>query len=71
MQALEIRCNGLPVVTAGAADALLVSLHLTTLVDGEHPATLRIGGMRDLGNERQSQRDGLKRWSWPRVTSYI
>jgi len=54
MQALEIRRNGLPVVAAGAADALLVSLHLTTLVDGEHPATLRIGGMRDLGNERQS-----------------
>jgi len=54
MQALEVRCNGLPVVTAGAADSLLVSLHLTTLVDGEHPATLRIGGMRDLGNERQS-----------------
>ncbi len=54
MQALEIRCNGRPVVTAGAADALLVSLHLTALVDGEHPATLRIGGMRDLGNERQS-----------------
>lgn len=41
-------------MTAGAADALLVSLHLSTLVDGEHPAILRIGGMRDLGNERQS-----------------
>ncbi|WP_436045739.1 hypothetical protein [Variovorax paradoxus] len=24
------------------------------MVDGEHPAILRIGGMRDLGNERQS-----------------
>ncbi|MEJ1129891.1 hypothetical protein V9L20_20090 [Variovorax sp. CCNWLW225] len=54
MQALEVRRNGLPVVRAGAADSLLVSLHLTTLVDGEHPATLRIGGMRDRGNERQS-----------------
>jgi hypothetical protein len=54
MQALEVRCNGLPVVMAGAVDALLISLHLSILVDGEHPAMLRIGGMRDLGSERQS-----------------
>jgi hypothetical protein len=60
MQALEVRRNGLPVVMAGAADALLVSLHLSALVDGEHPATLRIGGMRDLGNNRQSHAQWLE-----------
>ncbi|SDE97361.1 hypothetical protein SAMN05444679_1485 [Variovorax sp. CF079] len=54
MQALEVLRNGQTVVMAGASDALMISLHLTILVDGEYPATLHIGGMRDLGNDRQS-----------------
>lgn len=32
----------------------MLSLHLTAVVDGEHPASLHIGGMGDLGRGRNS-----------------
>lgn len=54
MQALEVLRNGQPLVVAGAEDAVLLSFSVHVSIDGEHPATLDMRGMRDLGNDRQA-----------------
>lgn len=54
MQALEVLCNGQRLALAGTVDAVLLSFSMHVSIDGEHPATLEMRGMRDLGNDRQA-----------------
>ncbi|RST46996.1 hypothetical protein [Variovorax sp. MHTC-1] len=60
MQALEVLRNGQPLVVAGAGDAVLLSFSMHVSIDGEHPATLDMRGMRDLGNDRQAHLEWIQ-----------
>jgi hypothetical protein len=55
MHALVIERNGKVLLVAGTPDPLMLSLHLTAVVDGEHPASLHIGGVKDLGGAQKSR----------------
>jgi len=60
MQALEVLRNGQPLVVAGTEDAVLLSFSMHVSIDGEHPATLDMRGMRDLGNDRQAHLEWIQ-----------
>ncbi|MDM0031964.1 hypothetical protein QTI33_07360 [Variovorax sp. J22P271] len=60
MQALEVLRNGQTLVVAGAEDAVLLSFSMHVSIDGEHPATLEMRGMRDLGNDRQAHLEWIQ-----------
>ncbi|TWD77282.1 hypothetical protein FB547_110244 [Variovorax beijingensis] len=60
MQALEVLRNGQPLVVAGTEDAVLLSFSVHMSIDGEHPATLDMRGMRDLGNGRQAHLEWIQ-----------
>lgn len=60
MQALEVLRNGHPLVVAGTEDAVLLSFSVHVSIDGEHPATLDMRGMRDLGNDRQAHLEWIQ-----------
>lgn len=60
MQALEVLRNGQPLAVAGTEDAVLLSFSMHVSIDGEHPATLDIRGMRDLGNDRQAHLEWIQ-----------
>lgn len=60
MQALEVLCNGQPLVLAGTVDAVLLTFSIHVSIDGEHPATLDVSGMRDLGNDCQGHLEWIQ-----------
>jgi hypothetical protein len=62
MYALELQRNGQPLVVAGVEDAALLSFAIHVDINGEHPATLDMRGMRELGNERQAHLEWIQQF---------
>ena len=54
MLCLEVRINEEPAWIAGIDKAIMLSAHLAAFVGAEEPASLRLAGMCDLGNDRDA-----------------
>ncbi|MDM0056828.1 hypothetical protein [Variovorax fucosicus] len=60
MQALEVLHNGQRLVVAGTENAVLLSFSVSVSIDSEHPGTLDMRGMKDLGNDRQAHLEWIQ-----------